>query len=1012
MLRSLYVIVIVLGLAFTAKADPLVPSPISRSGAPTVSASGTSYMPLLSGDRNYIVFLSSAKNLATNESFAPYLNVFRHDLMMSETKLISTGANADSVNPSVSSNGQWIAFASIADNLLPGDTNSSSDIFLANVSSGTFSLISAALDGSIPPNPAPSRNVSLSDKPQITADGRWVGFESFATNLTADSDRNNESDVFIRDTVNNQTALISVAVNGGSTASSKSEIAGMTHDGNYVLFASTATNLVINNPTNGYQELYLRDVANGTTTWILHTNTIPPDTAVPALPPFPGNVGPFSCQWASMSRNAEFVLYKVEFPSKTDARVHLYDRLMNSNTVLTTRARAGFPIHMSSDGRFIAYDETNHVFLWDRQTSTRTQISSNANSHSPVISDDGSVVTFLSGAANTPSQIYYRTISSGNIRRVTETLSGAPGTKDHYGSSITMDPRGEFILFDSSQHDLVSNDYNRAGDVFLRYLGTNQTRLISRAHQSKPAFTASGRTGITNSCLSADGNRVLFLSSDSDLVSGDVNGWPDAFVHDVQAGRTYPLTTNQDGSFGATNSVAHAILSANGRYALLGVLFPTRYEFGSGIPRASVLRKDLDTGETLTIVSNVQPVLTPFPPPVPFFGFSISADGRLVAYTINDDILVADMQTGVQTNVTAGGDLWREPLISPDGRYVLYVHVSSGQLFVSDLSTAQRHTISASYLRGAAFSQNSQFIVYETPLAQGPGIKTYSISAQTNALVCTNCRNPSTSSDARFVVYEKAVSTLRQVELKDMATGEVTPVSRSPNGTSGGNRDAISPIVSADGRFVAYTSKATNLTTDVPNGWNNLYIYDRIQGSTIRITGSRNNTGYGSGSASRPVLGPDGRTLAFQSFASDFVANDFNDTRDIFLLKLGEGDSDNDGMSDSWEQTYFSTTDRDGTGDFDQDGQTDLAEYLAGTDPTNSDSVFEVLTITSVSTGQRQLVWRAEPGKSYRVEYKSDLQAATWTSLGQVIYASEPTASALDTAAASEKRFYRVALVP
>ena len=128
-------------------------------------------------------------------------------------------------------------------------------------------------------------------------------------------------------------------------------------------------------------------------------------------------------------------------------------------------------------------------------------------------------------------------------------------------------------------------------------------------------------------------------------------------------------------------------------------------------------------------------------------------------------------------------------------------------------------------------------------------------------------------------------------------------------------------------------------------------------------------------------------------------------------VQLREGDADNDGMSDSWEQTHFSTTDRNGTGDFDQDGSTDLAEYLAGTNPVDGQSVLEVLQITSVNTGQRQLIWSAQPGKSYRLEYKTELSGATWISLGQIITATTPTASAFDSAATAEKRFYRVALV-
>jgi len=83
----------------------------------------------------------------------------------------------------------------------------------------------------------------------------------------------------------------------------------------------------------------------------------------------------------------------------------------------------------------------------------------------------------------------------------------------------------------------------------------------------------------------------------------------------------------------------------------------------------------------------------------------------------------------------------------------------------------------------------------------------------------------------------------------------------------------------------------------------------------------------------KPVLGGDGRTVLFQSFASDLVAQDFNNNRDIFVLRLGSGDSDGDGLDDDWELAYFGTLARDGTGDFDGGGQTDLAEYRAGTNP-------------------------------------------------------------------------------
>jgi Tol biopolymer transport system component len=982
-MRAAQVILGVWAVAFNVNAQPLSAGAVSVAGAPTVSASGTSYTPLLSGDRRYVVFLSSARNLVTGDNLAPHLNVFRHDLLTEQTVLVPLRIQADSRAPTVSSNGEWIAFVS------------SSDIYAVNANSLSRSLVSADMNGLPPPNHLLTRNVPFCDNPHISADRRWVAFESFATNLTADLDLNNDSDVFLRDTLNNQTVLVSVAVDGGTTSNGKSEIVGLTPDGKYILFTSTATNLTATGPTNRHQELHVRDLSANTTVWVS-----------------PGDVPkPYKCRWPLMSQDGRFMLYKVESTGSTAAQIVLSDWQTGSNIVVTTSASPHYPIHMSPDGRFIAYDENGRVFLWDRQSTTRSVASPtgvNDLSHSPKVSDNGAIVAFISASGTTPYQIYLRDMASSQLYRITRTASGGLSGKDHQSSSVVVDPAGEFILFDSAEDDLVADDRNQASDVFVHRIATGETRLISRAHESRPAFTPVGAASVTNYAVSADGNRVLFFSVDSNLVPGDTNDWQDAFVRDLRTGRTFALTTNENGIFTLSNSVAHGVLSANGRFALLGVL---HHLSAFSYPYLSILRKDLDSGATLTVMSDVRSMYQ-FPFSTPFFAFSLSADGRWATYPSNNLIIVADMQTGVQTNLTPGDHSWTEPVISGDGRYVMYAKASSPRtLAITDLTTGERIELTNVYVGGKTFTLDGRSIVYGTAIGPTPAINVYSLVGRTNTLVCTNCWNPQPSADGRFVAYQ-TIATPYQVHVTDMQTQITTLVTRNIHATGGGNADAMPPVISGDGRFVAYVSKATNLTTDVPNGWGNLYVYDRLQGTTVRVTGERGNMGYGSGSASRPVLGPDGRTLVFQSFASDFVANDFNDTRDVFVLKLGESDSDNDGMSDSWEQTHFNTTERDGTRDFDEDGQSDLAEYLAGTNPSDGQSVFEVLTITSASTGQVRLVWRAEPGKWYRLEYKPDLQGAGWTALGEVVLASEPTAFAIDaTAAGSEKRFYRVALV-
>ena len=990
-MKAVRLLMLNLGLVFSVSAQPLSPGLLSVPEAPSASGSSGSYQPVLSGNGRYIVFLSSAKDLVPDDDLSPHLDLFRHDIATGHTIRIATGLDSDLRTPAVSSNGQTIAFAD------------GTHVYSIDANTLVRSLISVDKDGNPPSNPVRSRNVFPSDKPLISADGRWIAFESFATNLTAETDRNIgatnpwwDTDVFLRDTASNHTILISVARQGGITGDKKSELIDMTPDGKYVLFASTGSNLAATNPTYGYVELFVRDLAAGITTWVSHS----------FVKPY------YDCNWASISDDGRFVLYKLEFDGDTVAHVRLYDRLANTNAFLTANARAGFPVRMSSDARFVAYDEFGVLYLWDRQSGLRTRISVNTGGYAPIVSDDGLFVTFLrpptgggDGAGTPPPdpasthQLYFRKMTTNEQRSITRTLSGTPSAEDYQISSVAVHPTGDFVVFDGAEKNFVSDDRNHASDIFVHFVATGETRLISLARSQPPAFTPVRGASITNHCVSADGSRILFFSHDSNLVPGDTNRCQDAFLRDLRSERTFALSTDANGVFRPSNSALHGVLSADGRFAFLGLVSA---QFETLYISATIIRRDLESGETLSLVSNLSPNDVSFPPPVKAMAFSISGDGRWVTYPSNNNIIVADMQTGIQTNLTPSDPNWTEPAISSDGRYVLYAKRSPRALAFTELSSGARVVLTNEYTGGATFTQNGESIVYGSAIASRPSIHLYSIPSGASTLVCTSCWNPQISADGRYVACQ-TILTPYQIEVRDMQTAKTTVVARNIHGTGGANRDALWPVISADGRFVAYTTKSTNLTTDIPNGWNNLYIYDRLQGSTLRLAGNA--------SSSRPVISPNGRTLVFQSFASDFVANDFNDTRDIFLLKLGEGDGDNDGMPDSWEQTHFNTTDGDGTGDFDNDGQTDLAEYLAGTNPADGQSVFEVLQITSVNTGQRQLLWRAQPGKSYRLEYKSDIASALWTSLGQVITATAPSASAIDTTATSEKRFYRVALV-
>ncbi|PYJ56404.1 MAG: hypothetical protein DME24_22365 [Verrucomicrobia bacterium] len=133
------------------------------------------------------------------------------------------------------------------------------------------------------------------------------------------------------------------------------------------------------------------------------------------------------------------------------------------------------------------------------------------------------------------------------------------------------------------------------------------------------------------------------------------------------------------------------------------------------------------------------------------------------------------------------------------------------------------------------------------------------------------------------------------------------------------------------------------------------------------------------------------------------------------LLRFADtlnADSDNDGMADSWELSFFGGLSRDGLGDFDSDGMPDVAEFLAGTLPNDPNSVLQLSRNVTVTQTTTTLQWSAVAGKVYRVQYKDSLSDPGWNDLPGDVTATGGTASQIDTTVTSgPQRFYRVQLV-
>ena len=231
---------------------------------PTNSISDT---PAVSADGRYVVFMSNATNL-TGNVVSNGFHIYCRDVQAGTTQLIDVDTNGvGSANPLaavpvMSSNGWDIAFACRGGDLANGDQNGVFNVYLRDLNSHTTELISQ-LDASLILRTGDG--LSFLSPSALSDDGRKIVFTSLSDDLVP-NDSNGNRDVFVYDTQAGTNTLVSVGMDGNSAAGLSSSPV-MSANGRFVLFTSTATNLVANN-TNGAADIYLRDLDMGTTTLV------------------------------------------------------------------------------------------------------------------------------------------------------------------------------------------------------------------------------------------------------------------------------------------------------------------------------------------------------------------------------------------------------------------------------------------------------------------------------------------------------------------------------------------------------------------------------------------------------------------------------------------------------------------------------------------------------------------------------------------------------------------------
>jgi len=416
----------------------------------------------------------------------------------------SNGVQGDNASflPSVSGDGRFVAFYSVASNLVANDTNGTSDIFVYDIQTGIPVRVSVNETGIEANNGSAYQSIS--------ADGRYVAFVSAATNLVP-NDINGMSDIFLHDMQTGATTLVSVNSSGIQADNNSSSVTSMSADGRYVSFISSADNLV-SNDTNGLEDIFVRDMQTGTVTRI----PVGSNSALPNYTPI----------YQSISANGRYVSF-------------------NSNA-----------------GNLVSGDTNSNtdVFLYDMQTGVTSRVSvdsngleSNGQSTAPFVSADGRYVAFTSSATNLVSgdtngvnDIFVRDTQIGSTTRVSLDSNGVQAIGgDSSQPLISADDR--YIVFYSSATNLVSGDTNGKTDVFLRDMQTGETTRIS--------VTSSGVQANGNSqyiSMSSDGSFIAFTSYATNLVAGDTNSQPDVFVHQQNTLTTPVDTVTPNGTLTST----------------------------------------------------------------------------------------------------------------------------------------------------------------------------------------------------------------------------------------------------------------------------------------------------------------------------------------------------------------------------------------------------------------------------------------------------------------------------
>ncbi len=554
---------------------------VSVSADGITSGNAASDSPLISSDGRMVLFGTLASNLVTQDIHAEW-NLILRDMDTGRSRLVSvnsdglSGADADLSTVCMTPDSRSIAFDSRSAMIVPGDANSDYDAFVRNMDSDATELIS------VPDPRAASLTVPGlhgAFPPSISSDGRFIVFSS-SSDMLAAGDANLGYNAFIRDTVAGTTRLATVnQANTGAQNGGLSAPPSVTDDGRFVAFTCTGSDLTPMD-TNRSPDVYVRDVWNGTNILVSKNIYGMAGGAARDLAPLIAPRGDFILYPSTapnmvggVSSSGRQWIYKYDMESGSNVNIPYPSPLFSLYhcTILSTShdrqtAAIGFNLSgtssviwvgvydlrvgrylfctnnvyisasLSGDGQRLAYvvrqaaDATFQLEYVDvAHQSNATLISINgAMINNYCLNNDGSRVAYEvvppSSMPSSWTQVYVWDAAAGSNSLVSVNQDGQAA----HGRSklVGITPDGNRVLFNSGAEDMVTTDHNGWTDVYVRDLVVNQTRLLSENRNH-----GGGGNGLSvATALSADGNSVVFTSTASDLIPNDFNGEADVFV--------------------------------------------------------------------------------------------------------------------------------------------------------------------------------------------------------------------------------------------------------------------------------------------------------------------------------------------------------------------------------------------------------------------------------------------------------------------------------------------------